>query len=736
MMAMMRIKKIYYKIIGVTILLMMGIQFILSNSEPFDRGRSYLPSIPSEDEIFENSIEPIDCIFMKYHSEQENYTCGLDVETGKLLFPEEFVKQISDISFKIRDDLENENEKVASFQISYSDPDKYVPKLPYSLDGLNKFYEENEGQKIIQGGIQNELQNEPENGLQTTPRTDSYFLNFAAYQVELRDRVRCMDNTRALPVTTQWDKNGYFYPTQIAQFALSHFSRFTENVSLKRRVLSANFDLLAITSQHNLPYIINVKDLQSSNDSSENTKSDNYNLQASNLKNFNLTTNSLIINFMVPSNLNQESKKSCHYAPEKPQKSSITLEINSINPAVQIYVTYNVVRCLNLAKFNKCSGRVFRKSRTKLNFNDNADSELDDSLPKNDTEPIVTVEIVIPVYIPAEETMSEFLIHSRNVYADVIKALLHYTENLKDLKIDLFGTHKTPKMNQVKLRFDRLMSVRISDVCAENMFNFELKENSELEFFWNAVDFLKNEYDESGGYPNVVKRKIDGYETLDKGWYGSMVQGHSMSVLARAYFLQKTADSTGDEYFQALLDLMQPFKVDSKDHGVRNFIFGKYVWYEEYPMQPNGQFVLNGFMYSLVGLFDALLACNSESENQQIPIASSCFKLSQELFSSGLDSLFTCLPLFDNGFGSVYDLRHIFSTKHVPPNRARWDYHSVHITLLKFFNHILKKTDDGGQGHRKLLLQDDATLDLYHERFQVIMERWVGYSDGQFSSHN
>ena len=450
---------------------------------------------------------------------------------------------------------------------------------------------------------------------------------------------------------------------------------------------------------------------------------------------------------MVPSNLNQESKKSCHYAPEKPQKSSITLEINTINPAVQIYVTYNVVRCLNVAKFNKCSGRVFRKSRTKLDFHDDkdADSGPDESLPKNDTEPIVTVEIVIPVYIPAEETMSEFLIHSRNVYADVIKALLHYTENLKDLKIDLFGTHKTPKMNQVKLRFDRLMSVRISDVCAENLFNFELKENSELEFFWNAVDFLKNEYDESGGYPNTVKRKIDGYDTLDKGWYGSMVQGHSMSVLARACFLQKTTDSTGDEYFQALLDLMQPFKIDSKDHGVRNFIFGKYVWYEEYPMQPNGQFVLNGFMYSLVGLFDALLACNSESENPQIPLASSCFKLSQELFCAGLDSLFTCLPLFDNGFGSVYDLRHIFSTKHVPPNRARWDYHSVHITLLKFFNHILKKTEekeeDGKAGvmlvdHRKLLLQDDATLDLYHERFQVILERWVGYSDGQFSSHN
>ena len=149
-------------------------------------------------------------------------------------------------------------------------------------------------------------------------------------------------------------------------------------------------------------------------------------------------------------------------------------------------------------------------------------------------------------------------------------------------------------------------------------------------------------------------------------------------------------------------------------------------------MLPDGQFVLNGFMYSLVGLFDSLLACSSEKET--IPLANSCFKLSQELFCSGLDSLYSCLPLFDNGFGSVYDLRHIFSTKHVPPNRARWDYHSVHITLLKFFNHILTKYDK--INHRSLLIQSDDTLNLYQERFQVILDRWIGYSDGQFSNHN
>lgn len=556
----MRIKKIWRKILVSVIILTTLTYILLSNqSDPFDRGRNYLPSIENHDDsdessIYQSSIVPIRCVFTKYRSFDENHTCGYDVDSEKLFFPEEFIKQISDVSFNVREEIidDETSETVAKFQVSYSDPDKYIPDLPYDLGGLVGFSnKESDNRKLT---------------------SDSYFLNFAAYQVELRDRVKCMDNTRALPVTTQWDKNGYFYPTQIAQFALSHFSRFTTvNPVLvnKQNIQSVSFDLDKITEKHSLPYIMNLNEQQQKLQ----------NNQISTLKKFNITTNSLIINFLVPSTLNEQSRKTCHYSPEKPQKSSITIEINTINPAVQIYITYNVVRCINLSKFNKCSGRVFRKSRTKINL----DADDLDPTGKSEQEPIVTVEIVIPVYIPPEETNSDFLIHSRNVYADAIKALLHYTKELPDLKIDIFGTAKTMKMSKVKLRFDKLVSVRISDVCAENMFNFELKESSELEFFWNAVDFLKNEYDEFGGYPNTVKRKIDGYDSLDKGWYGSMVQGQSMSVLARAYFLEKSsasADSSNDEYFQALLDLMQPFKIDSKDHGVRNYIFGKYVWYE------------------------------------------------------------------------------------------------------------------------------------------------------------
>jgi heparosan-N-sulfate-glucuronate 5-epimerase len=34
-----------------------------------------------------------------------------------------------------------------------------------------------------------------------------------------------------VPVTTQWDRKGYYYPTQICQYALSHWSKHVEEQS-------------------------------------------------------------------------------------------------------------------------------------------------------------------------------------------------------------------------------------------------------------------------------------------------------------------------------------------------------------------------------------------------------------------------------------------------------------------------------------------------------------------------
>ncbi|VDO16253.1 unnamed protein product [Brugia timori] len=52
------------------------------------------------------------------------------------------------------------------------------------------------------------------------------FGHFASYSVETRDRVRCISAQYGVPLSTQWSAVPYFYPIQIAQYALQHYSRF------------------------------------------------------------------------------------------------------------------------------------------------------------------------------------------------------------------------------------------------------------------------------------------------------------------------------------------------------------------------------------------------------------------------------------------------------------------------------------------------------------------------------
>lgn len=63
------------------------------------------------------------------------------------------------------------------------------------------------------------------------------FLYFENYNVEVRDRVKCVSGIEGVPISTQWESQGYFYPTQIAQFGLSHYSKNLTEPEPKRKVI-------------------------------------------------------------------------------------------------------------------------------------------------------------------------------------------------------------------------------------------------------------------------------------------------------------------------------------------------------------------------------------------------------------------------------------------------------------------------------------------------------------------
>ena len=66
-----------------------------------------------------------------------------------------------------------------------------------------------------------------------TPTRDIYdpggsFLWFSNYHVEARSTVKCITGIDGVPIVTQWDERGYMYPITIAQYGLSHFSKWVE----------------------------------------------------------------------------------------------------------------------------------------------------------------------------------------------------------------------------------------------------------------------------------------------------------------------------------------------------------------------------------------------------------------------------------------------------------------------------------------------------------------------------
>ena len=80
-------------------------------------------------------------------------------------------------------------------------------------------------------------------------------------------------------------------------------------------------------------------------------------------------------------------------------------------------------------------------------------------------------------------------------------------------------------------------------------------------------------------------------------------------------------------------------------------------------------------------------------------------------------------------FGTFYDLRHVFSK--AEPNRARWDYHTVHITLMRFFAHVLSQ-----ENHIEMIDLGVEDTELYRSRFEKLAVRWTKYSDGEYAKHN
>jgi hypothetical protein len=111
-------------------------------------------------------------------------------------------------------------------------------------------------------------------------------------------------------------------------------------------------------------------------------------------------------------------------------------------------------------------------------------------------------------------------------------------------------------------------------------------------------------------------------------WWSAMAQGQALSALVRAY--QRTDDP---RYRTAATTALQTFTRTQSDGGV-SVVDAGHTWYGQY-MPPMSPYVLNGFMFSLIGVYEYHQAFGDQ--------------LSQSIWDKGFAALKYALPRYDTG---------------------------------------------------------------------------------------
>ncbi|KAJ8344420.1 hypothetical protein SKAU_G00317490 [Synaphobranchus kaupii] len=408
------------------------------------------------------------------------------------------------------------------------------------------------------------------------------------YNVEVRDRVKCISGVEGVPLSTQWGPQGYFYAIQIAQYGLSHYSK-----NLTER-----------------PPHVEVYDTAEERDSRPSA-------------------------WAVPkgSSLTRVHDKTRHTAVRK-----FSAPENSEGVSLPLGNSKDFIISFDLKFTSNGSVSVVLETTEK-------------------GPPFVIHYVTSSQLIAFKDRDITYGLGPRTAWSTVTRDLL------TDLRKGV-GLSNTKAVKATKIMPRRVVKLVLRG--RGFLDNVTISTTAHTAAFFAASDWLLRNQDERGGWPIMVTRKLgEGFRALEPGWYSAMAQGQAMSTL----------------------------------HGVKAVFMNKHDWYEEYPTTPSS-FVLNGFVYSLVGLYDLAETAGD--------------KLGREagvLFSRGMESLKAMLPLYDTGSGTIYDLRHFMLG--TAPNLARWDYHTTHINQLQLLASI-----------------DNSPV------FRDFVKRWKTYLKGGRAKHN
>lgn len=186
--------------------------------------------------------------------------------------------------------------------------------------------------------------------------------------------------------------------------------------------------------------------------------------------------------------------------------------------------------------------------------------------------------------------------------------------------------------------------------------------------FWIAVNKLVSIQSLEGAFRyNFSYRHYLLKKAYPPGWISGMAQGNALSVLARAYSASKRPDIF-DAGNKALRFLTVPIEHGGPLTSMKDLdeSLDGYLFFEEYVGDGKAIYTLNGYMFTLLGIYDWWQVTDS--------------KEAKYLFNEGIRTLEKILPYYDFGGFSAYDLGHITYEKEIPHAPLR--YHATHLSLL------------------------------------------------------
>jgi len=457
------------------------------------------------------------------------------------------------------------------------------------------------------------------------------YLQFSSFDVENRQRVKCVSAQHGVPVTTQWDKSGYYYATQICQYGLAHWSKAKMASSMTEDVVWVeNGDVSmngAEWSGVSITRVTQDKCVHFDNDQSLSLSFTNPNL----LQGLHVVSFDLLFR----------------------EAPIVTLEVHCPE-----YGTYEL-------KYSATAKETIAKSGTRTIILGYAQDSIKEGQWKNFT---------------------------RNILNDLLKGIFFESKTSSP-------TYKKSVWTVKKLSLSGVGCIT----------NIGFAKSRHMRMFYHAADWLvESQNPKTGAWHvnvpfNSKKSKYPFAGEIGPGWISAMGSAHAMSVLTRAF-----RHSGKKQYLVAAIKALRPFSLLTNKGGVKASFMGNMAW-------PNS-FVLNGFMYSLIGLYDLWQTLQLEiAELDTLASSDDPVSLSESLFNEGVASLVAMAPLFDTGAGSTYDLRHF--TMGGPPKLARWDYHSTHINLLYVLSTIVP-----GEKEKSSL--------------QELANRWQSYMVGERADHN